>query len=571
MAVGDWNLVHTGYQLWYPNPESFYEPWVWNSTSFYRYNESIVTLAKGPGDSKYHVYLFDQYSISKLVDLSSIYSTYNGFRFDSFVKLGDSLLICGVYFTYIFGVAQAIIAVFKIDGDLNITKTVDSYAGYGVGPHTGPWPAWSPKLGIVRGNLKLIYQVGGAILGGGEVVNFIYTSPSGTNWFKELEDDATSGGGIKGPLSSRNFVVATSGYDGLALFSYQVIPTQYGAGYQFTNGSWSLINKTFTNSSYYQRLFAAYSSGVIHNLSTDNEIYITQDITTDTKFAETIPTSGRTTGFTPWTGTWWISGPDGSGDTDVYYWNYPTNAWVLDADFSTGNAGVGFALVNVDGTLWGLPISGDSHGVYYRDRAGFGFAKKGGRSWKLSIDRGEDQVYASTYTQTANPEFWKVASDLGTVTPIGYSTISGAPGIVHSHYTNHVVIGGVFSDSLLRYSDDAFVTAASDIIAPSGVAYASTIEQLMDNPYLDGNLFVAVVLTDDSGAPMKYTGGELVLMSGNMHFDARESCRNWDQIFIGQQTTGNASIVQYTENMGNSFEIRDTGLPDLTITDMEFS
>jgi hypothetical protein len=91
------------------------------------------------------------------------------------------------------------------------------------------------------------------------------------------------------------------------------------------------------------------------------------------------------------------------------------------------------------------------------------------------------------------------------------------------------------------------------------------------NPYLDGNLFVAVVLTDDSGAPMKYTSGGLVLMSGVMHFDARESCRNWDQIFIGQQTTGNASIVQYTEDMGSSFVIRDIGLPDLTITDMEFS
>jgi hypothetical protein len=82
---------------------------------------------------------------------------------------------------------------------------------------------------------------------------------------------------------------------------------------------------------------------------------------------------------------------------------------------------------------------------------------------------------------------------------------------------------------------------------------------------------VAVVLTDDSGAPMKYTSGGLVLMSGVMHFDARESCRNWDQIFIGQQTTGNASIVQYTEDMGSSFVIRDIGLPDLTITDMEFS
>jgi hypothetical protein len=359
MAVGDWNLVHTGYQFWYPDPENFDEPWIWNSTSFYRFNESVVTLARGPGDSDYHVYAFDQYSISKIVDLGSIWSDYNSFRVDSFVKLGNNLFIGGVYFYYEFGIARAIIVVFKIDSDLNVYKTVDSYSGQGgIGPYLSPWPGWSPKLGIVRGNLKLIYQVGGALEGGGDVVNYIYTSPSGSSWFKELEDDATSGAGIKDSISSRNFVVPTSGYNGLALFAYEVHPTEYGAGYQFTNGSWSLINKTFTNSSYYKRLFSAYQ-GVTHNLSTDNEVYITWDITTDTQFAETIPTSGRTTGFVTWAGTWWISGPDGSGDTDVYYWNYPSDVWALDAGFSTGNAGVGFALVNVDGTLWGLPISGD--------------------------------------------------------------------------------------------------------------------------------------------------------------------------------------------------------------------
>ncbi|MHA2086419.1 MAG: hypothetical protein ACXABD_21960 [Candidatus Thorarchaeota archaeon] len=428
MAEGDWHLVHQDHLFWYTFPELYYEPWIWNSTSFYRFNESIVALAKGPGDSNYHIYTFDQYSMSKLVDLSSIWSDYSGFRIDSFVKLGNALFISGVYFYNDFGIARAIIVVFKIDSDLNIYKTVDSYSGYGVGPYLNPWPSWSPKLGIVAGNLKLIYQVGGALFGGGEITNYIYTSPSGTSWFKELEDDATSGAGIKTPSSSRNFVVPTSGYTGLALFAYRVLPTEYGAGYQFTNGHWSLINKTFTNASYYKRLFSAYN-GVTHNLSTDNEIYITWDITTDKQFAETIPTSGRTTGFASWAGTWWISGPDGSGDNDVYYWNYPTNAWILDADFSTSDAGDGFALVNVDGALWGQPIRAIG-GVYYRDRAGFGFAKKGGRSWKLSIDRGEDQVYASTYTQTANPEFWKVTSDLGTVTPIGYSMISGAPGIV---------------------------------------------------------------------------------------------------------------------------------------------
>lgn len=571
MAVGDWNLVHSGYELWYPDPESYDEPWVWNATSFYRFNESVVTLAKGPSDSKDHLYLFDQYSISKILDFSSLYSTYNGLRLDgSFIKFGDSLLISGVYFVVEFGISRAVVVVFKIDSDLNIWKTVDSYSGQGVGPHTGPWPGWSPKLGIIRNSVKLIYQVGGALMGGGEVANYIYTSPDGTNWFQELEDDATSSGTIKDSDSSKNFVVPISRYSGLALFAYTVDGTDYGAGYQFANGGWSLINKTFSDTSHYKRLFGA-RNGVIHNLSTDTDVYITSNITTDARFAADQATLTRETGFAAWSGTWWISGPDGSGDTDVYYWNYPTNDWILDASFPTSAAGVGFALVNVDGTLWGLPIDGSSNGVYYRDRAGFGFAKNGGRSWKLSIDRGEGQVYASTYTQTANPEFWMVSSDLGTVTPIGYSTVSGSPGIVHSHYTNHCVIGGAFTDHLLRYTDDAFTTAASEIGVPSGVSYASTIEQLMDNPYLEGNLFVAVVLTDETGAPMKYTSDGLIYMSGVMHFDARESCRNWDQIFIGQQTTGNASIVQYTENMGSSFEVRDIGLPDLTITDMEWA
>ena len=94
MAVGDWNHIHTGYEFWYPDVENQYRSWIWNSTSFYRYGEYIVTLAKGPSDSDWHLYYFDQYSIGKLVDLSVIWSHY-GFQLESFVKLGDNLFISG--------------------------------------------------------------------------------------------------------------------------------------------------------------------------------------------------------------------------------------------------------------------------------------------------------------------------------------------------------------------------------------------------------------------------------------------------------------------------------------------
>jgi len=578
MAKSDWHLIHTALEFWHPNPATY--AWSWQGSTFFRWNEKAITLAEGPGDTYPCVYLFDKYSYTKLVDLHAWEGTLNNIT--SFVFFNNAMYLCGGYGVGGFPAQQRVITVVKIASDLNISKVVDTLTGTGgiipLPEDPDHYTAASGQLSVINNSLRLIFSHQNPF-GAVHPTHTIYGSPSGSAWWREMDNIIDPDGFMR---SSKSYIIPTSQNSGLAGFDWQDIGMDLQfAGYQFSNGYWAEVAGT-TTAEKYNRLFITYGPGIIHNDANDQDVEITNNWTNNTLFLPE-PIYTGPTGLVIWQGTWWWSGPTfyAGTPTQVYWWHYPTKDWILDAGYNAGEpeAGEGFVLNNTLGVLWGVPEYGTVDGIYYRDKQGFGTGKSYGKSWKLSIDRDEERVYASTYTLSDTPEFWRISSDLNTVDLIEYSTISGAPGLIQSYYDDAVVLGGIFVDSILRYSTDTYTTGIEYIEIPSGVLYATALETQLNQPTL-ANMFVCTTPSPSgsNSIPMlfnasgHYDGGVLVAGTGIIYFEARGSTRNRDNdIFIGQATLDNMAKVQYTMDLGDNFEIRDTGLPDTIVTDLEFA
>lgn len=567
MAVSDWNRIHASLEVYYGNTE--YGDTIVYPSPITRLNEKVMVLGKSGGDTTWCPYQLDEYSYGKIADLSTWSGelTYVG----GMLFFNNRIFVAGGYLAGgSFGENNCYL--FMVESGGNKYKVIDVRAGIGVPapPDNDYWTCLFPKIGMVAGKLYFLFTYS-KVHQGTNMHHFLYSSPDGTNWFLEL-DYAVPGNQLFNSDPQGNFVAPGGPRRGIALFNNKInITTEECHGFVKTASSTWTKEAGLTPATHrYDRMFMPFNYTSLHSAAGGFQVERTTNFTDSTLF---LPTTGATNlkSLGIYSGTWWVSDRSQFTDTNMtWYWDAPDTAWALDADFQFvgATAGKGFLLGNIMGRLWGIP-TGYAGGIWYRDKLGLGFGRGSERrSNKLSIGREEEKVYVSTYTSMDTPDFWRVDTDLTDVELITQSTISGSPGLVQSYYDDHIILGGVFFDSLLKYSDDQFTTWTL-IDVPSGVAWATAVEQLLDSTDL-ANLFVATYSGADAHYAMNYSTTSGLYSVGDLPFWMLGTCREDMDIFGGQGDVDNPSIVEYTFTRGVSFEQRDTGLPNLIITDMEF-
>lgn len=573
MANSDWNRVHITLDVWYGNgtyDDAFAYP-----NYITRLNENVLVLGKSGADTTWCPYQLDELNYSKVADMhvwADEMQWVSGlllFNNKIFISSGN---LDGVSYD------ENNNYLFMIDSDGNKYKVIDVKAGIGVPapPGSDYWTGTVPRIAVLDGKLYFMFTYSRTHIGY-DMHHFLYSSPNGSDWYQELDFHVPGDGtGVFNEAGYQNFLAPSAPRGGLALFNNtDHITTSKCYGFKKVTGStWSQVSGLTPATHRYDRLFIPYAVFCLHATANGHPIERTTNFLDSTTH---LPDSGASAikGVAVYAGTWWESGrnPLVLAQNLVYYWDPTTTSWANDANFSADpEAGEGFILANVMGRLWGIP-AGYYGGIWYRDKTGFGFLDPAERkSNKLSIDRDESVVYVSTYTSMETPDFWRVESDLSDVNMIAQSTISGAPGLVQSYYNNHILLGGMFYDYILKYSDDYYVTF-SGIAIPSGVEWATATEQLLGSTNLE-NLFVATYSGADNHLAMNYaiaSGG--LFEVGSLPFWMLGTCREDIDIFGGQgeAVRGGMDIVEYTKTMGVSFEERDIGLPDKIITDMEFA
>lgn len=265
-----------------------------------------------------------------------------------------------------------------------------------------------------------------------------------------------------------------------------------------------------------------------------------------------------------------------------YFWscgNYglayyaPDSGWILDyPDITVANRNIIQLVEGYTGSLFffSSAFAGGAGRIYKRTTKPGGLASAGATPHKLSVDRNSSMVYCTTHgIDTMATDYWSVTSDLATVTLIDKSEASGIYGGVHSAEANGVYCYGQIYGDLVKRSTNQGITF-SGYGFPSGVVpyEASTLFSLRDNGLPD-NLIITITMSgQDWDDIYTYSGIWLFLTSGN--FIAESQVRQDTHSFLGAlDPTGN--IVDYSADSGVSWTNRDSGLPTITITDLDFA
>jgi hypothetical protein len=165
-----------------------------------------------------------------------------------------------------------------------------------------------------------------------------------------------------------------------------------------------------------------------------------------------------------------------------------------------------------------------------------------------------------------------VKSDFSEVSLVDSSTISGVFAGVHSPAIDSVYAFGNIDGDLVRYSTDNYISY-SQFGVPSGTEpiEATTLYSLRDNA-LPLDIVVTITFSGIANSEI-YThpsGNWLFMSHGNLL--AISQTRRDIHTFVGAfEPTSGAVVVDYSTDKGSTWEERDTGLPIITISDLEFS
>jgi hypothetical protein len=268
-------------------------------------------------------------------------------------------------------------------------------------------------------------------------------------------------------------------------------------------------------------------------------------------------------------GVYWTVADDG-----IAYWR---NAqWVLDYPDST-TLGYRFHEIwqGYTGHMFESHYRSNTGYIHKRDRLGGGvWTGVGKGSVKLSIDRDSSYVYCTTYgADTHATDYWRVASDLSEVLLIEQSEISGVYGGVHSQENAGVLCYGNIQYSLVQKSVD-YGLSFTLYDQPPGIfnaIEASTVYTKRDNLLPDDVLITVTTsgLSHDQIYSYSVGSGWCLLASGN--FIAESQVRRDTHSFLGVLLPAGTRLVDYSSDGGYSWEERDTFLPVITITDLEFA
>ena len=250
----------------------------------------------------------------------------------------------------------------------------------------------------------------------------------------------------------------------------------------------------------------------------------------------------------PWHGYWWAVGKIGGSSQIVRYLG--TSGWVTDRTAGT-TVNVSWLLVGYNSALFNyIRSSTPTRVVWKRTPLGGGMGTGDIRSsQKLSIDRNRNYVYCSTlgkYAKTA--EYWRVDSGLTEVREI-------------------------LDGDLVRRSYDQGLTFTG-WSAPSGVNVieASTLFSLRNADLPNPDNIIVTITTSGLAADKAYSystvSGWHLLSTTNMI--AESQTRKEEHTFIGALNPA-TNIVDYSSDGGLVWENRDTNLPTITATDLEFA
>jgi hypothetical protein len=261
-----------------------------------------------------------------------------------------------------------------------------------------------------------------------------------------------------------------------------------------------------------------------------------------------------------------------------YWWSFATNGPCFSLDqINWYNDWVGSAMLDgVTGPdtrlLFALRNAGGYCTVLKRNyMAGYCAGVKNGKNpMKISIDRNSEQVYCTTVEYASDStDYWVVASDLIGVGLLEQSTTSGIYGSVHSHQAEGVYLFGAIRDSLVEVSESSGYSLVGLGIPLVNSTEATALYSLR----ADGNPDDILVTVSVSGMANTKTyslaSGWIELTNNNLFSNCmvRESGNS----FVGAWNPTSSGMVDYSPDGGYYWEIRDTGLPVVTITDLEFA
>jgi hypothetical protein len=222
------------------------------------------------------------------------------------------------------------------------------------------------------------------------------------------------------------------------------------------------------------------------------------------------------------------------------------------------------------GRLFGYTNLFWSPGVYYcaiyrRAPSGFGWGT-GKFSNKISIDRDSSHVYCTTLgIGTKAADYWRVKSDLSEVLLIEQSVASGVYGGVHSPEPSGVYLYGLIRDSIVERSKDWGITCAG-LGAPTGLATEATTLYSLRSSNLPDNILITVTISGQTDSDIYSYPWNL---NATADILAESQVRISGHNFIGALLPSSV-IVQYSDD-DFIWVQRDTGLPTVTITDLEFA